>query len=160
MQVFICSRTFRINNFVVNVCVPFPGKVTTELKELYTFKHNQMFQSSETCPLPNFPRDYLERKLGGLLRSPPPVRTEPAGSLPVLLSLQETPDPNSTEQLTHRFQQRLVKIASGLSPQGAHQCPLCPGLCLPPSSSLLANLLERLPFQVQTPDPSPQAWSR
>ena len=93
LQVFICNRTFRINNFVVNVCVPFPGKVTKELKELYNFMHNQMFQSSETWLLPNFPRDYLERKLGGLRRSPPPVRTEPVCSLPVLLSLQETPDP-------------------------------------------------------------------
>ena len=59
------------------MCVPFPGKVTKELKELYNFMHNQMFQSSETWLLPNFPRDYLERKLGGLRRSPPPVRTEP-----------------------------------------------------------------------------------
>ena len=75
------------------MCVPFPGKVTTELKELYNFMHNQIFQSSETCPLSNFLRDCLERKLRGLLRSPPPVRTEPACSLSALLSLQETPDP-------------------------------------------------------------------
>lgn len=68
--------------------------------------------------------------------------------------------PNPTEQLTHWLQHRLVKITFGPSLQGAHQCQLCPGLCLPPASSLLANLLERRPSQVQTPDPSLQAWRR